>query len=659
MVLLRSCVGSYQSGGVYPLRKDTAPAKLDKAAVQLLAPIHAWRSSWRVLSRILATIHAHAERFEAMPDQQLRQSSNELRYRLKASQLSRAVVAEAFALIREVAGRQLSMRHFDVQLVGGWAMLNGMIAEMETGEGKTLTATLAAGTAALAGFPVHVITVNDYLAERDAAAMRPAYEALGLTVGCALAQMSEAERKAAYDCDITYTTNKQVAFDHLRDRIQLRGCNTQLGLQFRDQNTQPLLLRGLSFALIDEADSVLVDEAATPLIISKQGKPAYDETMLIAALDKAKGLVAEQHFYLHSDTRKLTLATVGKEELQDWAQTLSGLWRNTRYREQLIVQALRALYLFECNWHYLVDDGKVKIIDEFTGRLMEDRSWEQGLHQLIEVKEGCEITGEMETIGRISYQRFFRRYQMLGGMSGTVHEVASELRSVYGLAVAKIPTHRKSQRYHLRSRVMRSDTAKWQQVLESIQTKHAEGRPVLIGTRSVGASEHLSGLLDDAGVEHRMLNARQDAEEAGIIALAGVRGQITVATNMAGRGTDIILGAGVAELGGLHVIATERHEARRIDRQLFGRCGRQGDPGSYEEIGSQHDDLVSSQLPLWLRRIAQRSLQLGGRPGESAVIGLLKYAQTKAQRRSIKIRIQMQKMDEYLENVLAFTGRLE
>ncbi|MEH6825978.1 MAG: hypothetical protein V7629_18955 [Motiliproteus sp.] len=652
-------MGSLQAGGVYALRKDVAPSNLDKAAARLIAPIQSWRSSRFLLSRILPSIYSHSERFEAMSDDQLRGGSTELRYRLKATQLSRPVVAEAFALIREVAGRRLSMRHFDVQLVGGWAMLNGMIAEMETGEGKTLTATLAAGTAALSGIPVHVITVNDYLAERDAAAMRPIYEALGLTVGASLAEMSDSERRVAYACDITYTTNKQVAFDHLRDRIQLRGCNTQLGLNFIDHEQRPLLLRGLHFALIDEADSVLVDEAVTPLIISKQGQPAYAKEILVEALTKAKSLVAGQHFDLQADSRLLTLSTEGKEDLKEWAQVVTGLWRNTRYREQLIMQALRALYLFECNWHYLVDEGKVKIIDEFTGRLMADRSWEQGLHQLIEVKEGCEITGEMETIGRISYQRFFRRYQMLGGMSGTVHEVASELRSVYGLSVARIPTHRKSQRHHQRPRVMRSDTEKWQQVIESIRLKHAQGRPVLVGTRSVGASEYLSGLLENAGIEHCVLNARQDAEEARVVALAGARGQITVATNMAGRGTDIILGADVAKFGGLHVIATERHEARRIDRQLFGRCARQGDPGSYEEIGSLEDELVCSQLSPWLRRTTHLLLTMGSWPCEAIVILLLKYAQTKAQRRSIRIRIQMQKMDEYLENVLAFTGRLE
>jgi len=663
-VVARSPIGSaaFQAGttgAAYAFRNDAPPGKLERSVARLIAPLQARSSSWSVLSGVLNDIRRYDSKFTALSNEQLREAGTELRYRLKSSKLARAVVGEAFALIREIADRQLGMPHFDVQLVGGWAMLHGMVAEMETGEGKTLTATLPACTAALAGIPVHVITVNDYLAGRDADNLRPVYEALGLTVGVALADMSDAERKAAYACDVTYTTNKQVAFDHLRDRIQLQGKNTQISLHFLNPDRTSLLLRGLYFAVIDEADSVLVDEAVTPLIISRQGRPLFSQEILAEALQTAKLLDEKVHYRLKLSERRLNLLPAGETYLRDWAEQQSGLWHNTRYRQELITQALRALYMFARDHHYLVDDGKVKIIDEFTGRVMEGRSWEQGLHQLIEVKEGCEITGQMETIGRISYQRFFRRYLMLGGMSGTLREVAGELRDIYGMNVARIPTNRKNQRRTFRPGLLVSEDDKWQYIVKRIIAIHAEGRPVLVGTRSVVASEHLSELLEQHSLCHQVLNARRDRHEAEVIAGAGVKGQITVATNMAGRGTDIKLGAGVVELGGLHVIATERHEARRIDRQLFGRCARQGDPGSYEEIASLEDQLVIIYLSGWLRHAARLLIVSGNVIGKRVALMLVAMAQRKAQARGARMRVQTQKMDEYLGNVLAFTGRLE
>jgi preprotein translocase subunit SecA len=645
------------SVAAYALRMDASPGLLDRVAARLAASLKSRERSWAKLSRILRDVHRHDGRFAGLPDDALRRAAADLSYRLKTSRLSRPVVGETFALVSETAGRLLGLRHFDVQLVGGWAMLNGMVAEMETGEGKTLTATLPASTAALAGIPVHVITVNDYLAERDAQTMRPIYEALGLTVGVALASMSEAERKAAYACDITYATNKQVAFDHLRDRIRLRGKSSEMSLHFLDDRSG-LLLRGLFFGLVDEADSVLVDEAVTPLIISRRGRPLFEKDMLVAALEAAGSLELGAHYQLNKSERRLTLTAAGEQRLTAWAEQRAGLWRNTRYRQELIVQALRALHLFERDQHYLVDEGKIKIIDEFTGRVLDGRSWEQGLHQLIEVKEGCEVTGQMETIGRISYQRFFRRYLLLAGMSGTVHEVGGELRDVYGLDVARIRTNVKKRRSVAGPSITLRSDEKWRRVVERIAAVHARGRPVLVGTRSVSASEHLSELLAREGLAHRILNARRDRDEAEIVAQAGGRGRITVATNMAGRGTDIKLGPGVAKLGGLHVIATERHEARRIDRQLFGRCARQGDPGSFEEIVSLEDQLVVLYLPEWLRPPA-RCLAAAGGVGKRLALALVTLAQRKAQARGARMRVQMQKMDEYLGNVLAFTGRLE
>ena len=643
----------------YAMRSEPPAGRLERLAARVVSPLSAAGGSWTLLRRFVREVHRHAPQFQDMTDAQIRQQATELGYRLKASGMARGVVAEAFALVREAAGRRLGMPHFDVQLAGGWAMFNGMVAEMQTGEGKTLAATLPACAAALAGIPVHVITVNDYLAGRDAENMRPVYEMLGLSCGAALADMSDKQRQAAYRCDITYATNKQVAFDHLRDRLKLRNRESQLGLAFAEERDLDLLLRGLHFAIVDEADSVLVDEAATPLIISRQGKPLYAEEILVQALEFARRLRAGVDYVLIPRERNLRLLPPGEKSLLSWSHDQHGLWRNSRYREQLVTQALRALFLFERDRHYLVDENKVKIIDEFTGRLMADRSWEQGLHQLIEVKEGCAITGEMETIGRISYQAFFRRYLMLGGMSGTIQEVAGELRDVYGVRVARIPTHRPARRKAFAPGLTLSRDAKWERVVERVRQLQNQGRPVLVGTRSVGASEHISALLRAAGIEHRVLNARQDAGEAEIIADAGRAQQVTVATNMAGRGTDIKLAEGVAERGGLHVIATEKHESRRIDRQLFGRCGRQGDPGSFEQLASLGDDLflVHASRPAYL--LARLLLGTGGRRSERLALQVLGMAQRRAEAEAGRVRGQMQKMDEYLGTALAFTGRLE
>lgn len=650
--------------GVYPQREDKQADWLERTAERLFSPLMAARTSYRVLSTIVPMVHQHAAVVGELSDAALIEQSKRLRYLLKVNGLTKALVSEAFALVREVAGRRLGMSHFDVQLVGGWAMLNGMVAEMATGEGKTLTATLPACTAALAGIPVHLITTNDYLAGRDAESMRAIYAGLGLTVGAALADMDEQTRRAAYQCDITYCTNKQVAFDYLRDRIQLRKEAGRLGLQLKtlrqeDGKTPQLILRGLCFAIVDEADSVLVDEAVTPLIISRQGEAVHKKELLEVALDLARQLEIDRDYLLRRTERSLELTDSGIERLVLLAGERSGLWHNSRYRDELVVQALRALHLFEKDTHYLVRDGKVMIVDEFTGRVMADRSWEQGLHQLIEVKESCEPTGEQETIGRISYQRFFRRYLMLGGMSGTVREVVGELHSVYNLNVAMIPANRPILRQVLPDRVFGSNREKWQEVVQRIKSLHQQGRPVLVGTRSVAASEHLSAILESEGVVHRVINARQDDEEAAVVAVAGRRGQVTVATNMAGRGTDIRLEEGVAKLGGLHVIATERHEAGRIDRQLFGRCARQGDPGSVEAIVSMEDELVARYGRRFSRQAAMHFLGLSPGFGKGIAGSVIKRSQQRAERQAARMRKNMQKMDEYLGNVLAFSGEME
>jgi preprotein translocase subunit SecA len=604
----------------------------------------------RPLARIVGVVHACERDLEGEDLAGIAARAVSLRPRLRKEGFTEALTAEAFSLVRAAAGMTVGMRHFDVQLVGGWAMLNGMLAEMETGEGKTLTATLAAATAALAGRAVHVITVNDYLASRDAEWMGPVYEALGLSVGCVVHGLEPQERRRRYACDIAYCSNKELTFDYLRDRMTLGGQPRPLGDRIDrlagGRRGDSLLLRGLQFALVDEADSVLIDEARTPLILSAQGNRSGEEELYRKALDMARALPATG--YLIEDGQ-IELTPAGEAELAEAARPLGGLWNGPRRRERLVRQALTALHLFETDKHYLVRDGKVQIIDENTGRLMPDRSWEQGLHQLIEIKEGVEVTGQRETLARISYQRFFRRYLHLAGMTGTAAEVAGELWSVYRLRVARIPTNRPVRRTYQTDKVYSTAEEKWDAVLGAIRRCHAAGRPVLVGTRSVAASEHLSKLLEKAGLPFQLLNARQDENEAQIVAQAGEPDRITVATNMAGRGTDIKLPAGVAERGGLHVICTERHDSGRIDRQLFGRCGRQGDPGSCEAFVSVADDLVTTHLKP-AGRLA---------PPQWAGRALITLAQWRAERAHSQMRRDLLAADEQIGDQLAFSGRGE
>ena len=638
----------------YPERDEPRLGTLDRLVAS--ARFVTGRLGRRSLERIVAATDAAAARLDALSNPELLAQASELRSRLRrAGVLDIGLTATSFALVREAAARTVGQRHFDVQLVGGWAMLNGMLAEMETGEGKTLTATLAAATAALAGRAVHVVTVNDYLAERDAEFTRPIYEALGLTVGCVKQGMDPDARRAAYRCDIAYCSNKEVAFDYLRDRMVLGGKPRPIASRIEalagEDPGRRLLLRGLQFAIVDEADSVLVDEARTPLILSAQARQGQEEVMHRDALTLARELAPED---FRIGEQGVDIADSGLAKLETLSEPLSGVWRGPRRREQLVRQALTALHVFERDKHYLVREGKVVIIDENTGRLMPDRSWEQGLHQLIELKEGCEMTGRRDTLARISYQRFFRRYVHLAGMTGTAREVARELWAVYRLRVATIPTHKPGRRRRAADRVYGSSERKWRAVVGRVRELREAGRPVLIGTRSVKASERLAAHLDEAGLAYRLLNARQDRDEAEIVARAGEAGRITVATNMAGRGTDIKLGAGVAEAGGLHVIATELNDSARIDRQLFGRCARQGDPGSCEAILALDEDLVASFFPA-----AAAALGRFGRIPRS--IGRLAFgiAQWRAERAHSRARRDLLDMDDYLGDMLAFAGRGE
>jgi preprotein translocase subunit SecA len=640
-------------GTGYPERSEAREGRIERILAAARYFTGGAGAGLKRLGRIVAATNAAAEGLEALPDEELAARAAALRPLLRRRGFrDLGLAAACFALVREAATRNVGQRHFDVQLIGGWAMLNGVLAEMETGEGKTITATLTAATAALAGSAVHVVTVNDYLAERDAETMGPIYRALGLSVGCVKQGMQPDLRREAYRCDVTYCSNKEVAFDYLRDRMVLRGKPRAIAMRMDALSGagagQRLLLRGLRFAIVDEADSVLVDEARTPLILSTEAKQNQEELLHRQALELAQAL-GEDDYTIREGNVEITDA--GLDRLEDLGEPLGGVWRGPRRREQIVRQALSALHVFQRDKHYLVRDGKVVIIDENTGRLMPDRSWERGLHQLIEIKEGCEVTGRRETLARISYQRFFRRYIHLAGMTGTASEVASELWAVYRLRVAKVPTNEPVRRTRRADSIYGRTGLKWRAVVERIRELRAAGRPVLVGTRTVGASEALARELDAAGIPYRLLNARQDREEAEIVARAGEPGCVTVATNMAGRGTDIKLAPGVAEAGGLHVIATELNDSARIDRQLFGRCGRQGDPGSCEAILAIEEDLVSSFLPF----AADRLRHLSAVP-TSLGHSVFAAAQWRAERAHSRARRDLLDLDDYLGDVLAFSG---
>ncbi len=654
-----------RSLGSYPERSAEGFVGLDefshRTAVRLGHRIKTGRWYRR---RFLARVNAAGEELRDLSGRELSQRANTLRQALTSRGLANELVISAFALIRELAGRTLKMRHYDSQVLGGWVILNGMLAEMETGEGKTLTATLPACTAAMAGIPVHVITVNDYLAQRDAELMAPLYKLLGLTVSAVTEENAEPEaRRKAYRCNVTYCTDKQLAFDYLRDRVTMGNRRSELRRKMDELRTgggeSPLLLRGLCFAIVDEADSVLIDEARTPLILSRTVEGQFDEEVYPQALELAARLKPATDFSVNMDERSVDISEAGKSRLAELSEAMPQFWHRVRRREYLVTRALSALHLYLRDQHYLVRDNKVMIVDEHTGRLMPDRSWEMGMHQMVETKENCEVTPGREAMAKITYQRFFRRYLRFGAMSGTATEVAGELWSVYGLRVVKVPSHKPVQRRAEAGRIYLTAQDKWRAIVAKVKHLHRQQRPVLIGTRSVEASEQLSALLTVAGLTHRVLNARNDKEEAEIVACAGEAGRITVATNMAGRGTDISLGEGIREIGGLHVIATECNEARRVDRQLFGRCGRQGDPGSYEVLLSLEDEFVESHAPGVIKQLLRAMIHSDTRLAQLVGAGLIRIAQLNLERRHARIRRNLIKMDRRLGDVLAFTGPME
>ncbi len=653
------------SMGSYPERREPALDELEQAFGRWLARR---RGGLKQLRQ--RTIAQAVGRYDGVlrdcSEAALNAMLRELRARLGRHGLQQAFAIEAFAVIREAAARTLGKRHFDSQLFGGWVMLGGRLAEMQTGEGKTLTTTLPACTAALAGVPVHVITANDYLAERDCELLRPLYARLGLTASAVVDGMASDDRRVAYRADIVHTTNKQVAFDYLRDRIVMGDDTGDLRRQYRQiqqrrnfDEHEALLLRGLCFAIVDEADSVLVDEANTPLIITRTLPDAEPAETYGDALYLAAGLEAQRDYRVDARSRVVELTAAGEDRLEDQVLKLPRLWRNRRKRESLVRQALAAMHLYQRDREYLVADDRVQIIDQATGRLMPDRSWEQGLQQMIEAKEGCVISEPREPQARISYQRFFSRYLRIGGTSGTLGEIAPELKRVYGLDVVRVATHRPSRRKFLGERVYRDQSDQQRALIARVEALYREGRPVLIGTTSVESSERTGAWLAQKRIEHRVLNARQDRDEAAIVAAAGQRGAVTVATNMAGRGTDIALADGVAELGGLHVIALDVNPSQRVDRQLYGRAGRQGDPGSGEAILSLNDESLAQACPPISRRLLAGLAHRGKPLPRLLGRALLRFAQRRFEARQARIRKALMKQDQRLRRTLAFSGRFE
>ena len=663
--------GDIAPGRPYVERDEREPPWHDRLAVGLwygavIPLVRATGTRQRRARTLVAGVNAFTAEIASLDDAQLRAQARALRPVLRRDGFALAPVARVFAIVREAASRVLNKRHYDTQLMAGWWLLEGSLLEMATGEGKTFAATLPAITAALAGLPVHVITVNDYLADRDAETMAPLYRFFGLSVNAVVHGLTNAQRRAAYAGDVTYASNKELAFDYLRDRAALgdRASPLHLAVEaLREGRSRAgsIVLRGLVFGIVDEADSVFIDEARTPLILSAFGDSSAQRAPSEAALQIAAQLGAGTHFGVEAAHRRIRLTDAGRDAIDELAD-FSGddsPFASQREAAESVEQALAALHLYARDQHYVVVEGKVQIVDEATGRAMPDRAWERGLHQMIEAKEGLELTGTRETLARITYQRLFRRYLRLAGMTGTATEVAAEIGRTYGLSVVRVPLNRPSRRGGGQAQCFAAAPAKWQAVVDAVERVAVrDKRPVLVGTRTVKASEDLSAMLAERGIEHVVLNAKQDSDEAAIIARAGEAGQVTVATNMAGRGTDIVLGAGVAECGGLHVMLTEYHDSRRIDRQLFGRSARQGDPGSGEAIVALDDELFVTQAPRLVRWLAGRSVS-GHAVGPLALALLRRVAQAAAEARNRQAREANLKQDRRFAQVLAFAGRGE
>jgi len=581
-----------------------------------------------------------------LTEPQIRKEALSLVYRAKSGEALSSLVPESYSLIREAGRRTLNMRHYDAQILGGICLFDGCIAEMQTGEGKTLTATLPLALHALVGKGAHLATVNDYLAERDAEWMRPIYDLLGIRTGTVLTNHDQDQRRKSYAADVTYGTAKEFGFDFLRDRLlmraQGRAVDDFLGSGSQERWTsageQPVQ-RGMHFCLVDEADSILIDEARTPLIIGSLGDESREVVIATFkwASKHAPSFIMKEHFTIEDDTRKIELTAKGRQFVRslprDEEIRLAALVDLYEYIER----GIKVHRDFHLERQYVVVEGEIVIVDEFTGRLAEGRKWRDGIHQAIEAKEEIDVSVPTGQAARITVQDLFLRYRAIAGMTGTAATSASELRRIYKTPVVQVPTNRPPKRQQLSDVVCGDMTEKFQSIVEEVLKVHAVGRPVLIGTRSIDKSSILAGMLRKAGVQVQVLNAHEIEREAEIVSNAGRRGQVTVATNMAGRGTDIKLEDDVRQLGGMMVICTEMHDAARIDRQLIGRCGRQGDPGSYRQYLSLDDDILRNGFGT---KPAEK-LKARGVSGSwiSGLAGQFRAAQRKVERKHFRDRM--------------------
>jgi preprotein translocase subunit SecA len=643
-----STTASQELFAIFNARRVKAP---DLRGLDAMANgVKGWLRNHRPILRRLRKAAQRVEFLEgeihALSATRFREEAQSLRELAAVGKLQGPSLDRALAVAREAVVRGIGLRPFPVQIMAALAMHEGAIIELATGEGKTLTGAMTAALWAWAGRPVHIITVNDYLVQRDAHEMGPIYKLLGLDVGFIVHETTPQERIDHYRRGVVYCTQKELVADFLRDQIMLGNLRTASQtsvMMLGGLRSAALQVPGLFRCIVDEADSVLIDEAVTPLIISNNPDDEPNAALYAEANRLARQLEAGRDFHIDRTVRQCELTGRGQRRLEELAAG-SGFWRGKRRREELVGQALTAHWCFHRDEQYLVDqDGKVLIIDEFTGRIMADRSWRHGLHQAIEVKENVKITADKENLARLSFQRFFRQYPMLAGMTGTAWESAPEIWQIYGRPVVRIPTNKPCIRKHLRTRLYPTIEHKWQAVTQRIQQLHDREIPILVGTRSVAASEELSRRLTALNIAHRVLNATQTAQEANIVAQAGQRGAITVATNMAGRGTDIKLARGVAELGGLHVIATEPHGSGRVDRQLFGRAGRQGDPGCAQMYSSIEDDLFVRHA----RHLRTVWRAVGAR-------ALIRHAQANAERIARFNRKQVLRADDWMDESLPF-----
>jgi len=642
--------------------------------------------------KIVAKINAFEPAMQALDDTSLQAKTAEFKARLSAGETLEDLAAEAFAVVREASCRVMKMRHFDAQLMGGFALHQGKIAEMGTGEGKTLTATLPVYLNSLTGQGVHVVTVNDYLAQRDAEWMATLYNFLGLKVGVNLSQMDHATKQEAYAADITYGTNNEFGFDYLRDNMV--------------QDVSQRVQRGLAYAIVDEVDSILIDEARTPLIISGQAEDHTDLYLLINVLpsylerqigeEKADGTGVEKagDYWVDEKSQQVYLTETGHEKAENVLVQLGALKAgDSLYAPQNITlmhhayAALRAHSLYNRDQHYVVQNQEVIIVDEFTGRLMQGRRWSDGLHQAVEAKEGVAIQNENQTLATITFQNYFRMYGKLAGMTGTADTEAYEFKEIYNLETVVIPPNRLSQRTDRQDQIYKTSRERYDAVVKDIQACYQSGQPVLVGTTSIENSELIATMLDRLQLPHQVLNAKQHAREAEIIAQAGRPKMITIATNMAGRGTDIVLGGNVEKQaalvtadnakiqqlrdewqglhdqviqnGGLHIIGTERHESRRIDNQLRGRSGRQGDPGSSRFYLSLDDPLLRIFAGDRLRSVMERLKMPDGEPIEAGMVTRsIESAQRKVEGRNFDIRKQLLQYDDVANDQRKETYRL-